>query len=226
MKRVGVWVMLAVAAIVTMNCSKNVNAEEDNREDWINLALADDARLGYGGTRAAIPWDESTDLLISFDSNNIIDKEYWERYHEVAWPLQDFMIKQVKEAMGPDLWRCYRNHYMYTSIKEVSITADKSIFGEKPGEELSDKFDILVLQFVFDMEGNLIQHSAPTGFVRFSVEEWVAGNYMCPYGFNLIPKAGVQLADYQQFVTYTATVVLANGLERSCTFTVEYKNKD
>jgi hypothetical protein len=102
--------------------------------------------------------------------------------------LDRYMYEQAKE-MGVD--EKLRGIF-YGTLSNISVTANKEVFGRKSGEELVDLFEIVCLPYRFTFpEGELIALNEEGKGKLMNVEEWLKLGFMSEIRLVLQLKQGL-----------------------------------
>lgn len=190
----------------------------ESPEEKVELGLLDRALLKL----FSVP-EQKQMLKVELSSQNYINKEFWDRYESNVKPIQDRMNEQITNQLGEnwyikdfnkDPWTGYYYNVgcWNTSIKEITIVANKSLFGEDVGSNIVDRFTMGVWEYVFDVDGNLVAYSeVAQKALHYSTEEWIGNDYFCPQEFFLFPSEEVSLSG--ENVLLSISIALANGLK-------------
>ena len=116
-----------------------------------------------------------------------IGEEYRQWYKGMK-ELDTYMYEQAKE-MGVDK---NLQGIFYGTLSNISVTANKEVYGRKSGEELVDLFEIVCLPYRFTFpEGELIALNEEGKGKLMNVEEWLKLGFMSEIRLELQLKQGL-----------------------------------
>lgn len=106
------------------------------------------------------------------------------------------------------------NFYIYSTLKNVSITANGPVGERKAGEELVDLFDFFYPNYVFTYpDGDLVYKDGDRS--DYAIDEWIEGSYMLPKYFTFVPKieipTDVSLNISLTLATETGNKIISNS---------------
>jgi hypothetical protein len=114
--------------------------------------------------------------------------EEYRQWYKGMKELDRYMYEQAKE-MGVDK---NLQGIFYGTLSNISVTANKEVFGRKSGEELVDLFEIVCLPYRFTFpEGELIALNEEGKGKLMNVEEWLKLGFMSEIRLELQLKQGL-----------------------------------
>lgn len=194
--------ILMAAAVVFVAC----NLEPSNNDEFL-----EDATQPF---RALIRFDNETILYangytqtsghlwycLSFQGHiGEEDRQWYKGMRE----LDTYMYEQAKE-MGVDQRLV---DIFYGTLSNISVTANKEVYGRESGEELIDLFEIGCLPYRFTFpEGELITLNEEGKGKLMNVEEWLKLGFMSERRLVLQLKQGL---DYQELLNNVGITIKA-----------------
>ncbi len=203
--------VVALAACTVEPSNKGENLEGDTNP-FRQLARFDNETVlyvsGYTLTSGVL-W-----YHLSFQG--YIGQDYRNWYKEME-ELDTYMYDQAKE-LGVDK---RLESIFYGTLSNISVTANKEVYGRKSGEELADLFEIVCLPYRFTFpEGELITLNEDGEGKLMNVEEWLKLGFMSEKRLELQLKQGL---DYQELLNNVDITIKAtmNGITVSDVVTTE-----
>lgn len=229
MKRIYYLLVAAFFAATLVGCGENTNPENENELEVgnnPNKGLVELAMLDRGLLKLSVSGQSQMEIKVDLSTGvNYIDQDFWNRYNAEVRPIQDRMNEQMTNQLGEDweqkgLEKDFWTGYYYNvgcwnvAIEDITLVADKSLFGEEPGVNIADRFNIAVWEYVFDTEGNLVAYSEePQKSLYYPLGEWIKGGYFCHQVFRLVLPEGEKVSLGGEDVTISLSITMSNGLK-------------
>lgn len=143
--------------------------------------------------------------------------EKWRNQEEIK-ALSAYMREQLENISYPT--RHYAYHYVYGSLKSVSIKADMPVFGREAGEELYDLYQIHIGAPTFTFpDGEFVEQSEQF----MDIDKWIDNSYIIDSTFHLYPKDTTPPVGVMGNVEFTIVTELSSGEINSDSIIVKFK---
>ncbi len=209
------WIVIATAIAITGCDTKDYDVIDEfaltlsSPQKGITITL-NSSSLSLQGDENVSPWHTNINTSVSYT----YDLSKWEEESEQIRNKMEAVYNPIRKQNPNHHLQC---HYVYNSIVDINITANKPICGRAAGEELSDLFMLYIYGLVFTFpNANFVEFDKSP--IVFEIDDWTKGGYITPKYFFIVPKESICAEELAPDVVFSVLCDFGHGVECIDTF--------